>query len=72
MKGRSQARAFYDFYKAEDFQFVYTSALKRTVQSVQDFLLEGIPYRSLSDINEIYWGIHEGQSPNPVLDKFIP
>ena len=66
-KGRSQARAFYDFYKAEDFQFVYTSALKRTVQSVQDFLLEGIPYRSLSDINEISWGIHEGQSPNPVL-----
>src|SRR5687768_4016565 len=42
-KGRSQAEAFYNKYKHVPFDKVYTSALKRSMQSVDLFVKSGIP-----------------------------
>ena len=58
--GRSQAKAFYEAYGQIDFDKVYVSALKRTHQSVQQFIDKGIPYEKLADLNEISWGDREG------------
>ena len=66
-KGRAQSMAFYNAYKYIDFDFVYTSALKRTVQTIHNFLLDGVPYKSLEELNEISWGTHEGKAPEPSL-----
>lgn len=59
-KGYHQAHAFYQAYKDMPFDKVYTSALKRTAQSVQLFLGDGLPHESLSGLNEINWGLKEG------------
>ncbi|UXP31607.1 histidine phosphatase family protein [Reichenbachiella agarivorans] len=58
--GRLQAAAFFEVYKDVKFDKIYTSSLKRTVQSVQGFIDQGIPYESLSGFDEISWGLHEG------------
>ncbi len=65
--GKMQSLAFYKRYKNTKFDFVYCSALKRTFQTVHHFLLDGIPYKSLPELNEMSWGDHEGQSPNQIL-----
>ena len=62
--GQAQAAAFYEVYQHVPFQKIYTSALKRTQQSVQSFLDLGIPHQSLVGLNEISWGVREGKTPN--------
>jgi broad specificity phosphatase PhoE len=59
--GRSQAKAFFDKYKDVPFKKIYTSALKRTTQSVQGFIDLGIPVEALKDFNEISWGSKDGR-----------
>lgn len=66
-EGRNQAEAFFDFYKNEGFELVYTSALKRTKETVQQFLDLNIPHIQSANLNEINWGIHEGKPRNPEL-----
>lgn len=68
--GRAQAAAFFDAYGNVPFDKVYTSALQRTVQSVQSFLDKGIPTESLADLNEISWGNKEGQPITPEEDEY--
>ncbi len=63
--GRMQAQAFFDFYKNHDFELVISSALKRTIQTVEPFLYKKIPFESWAEINEINWGIHEGRKAEP-------
>jgi len=58
--GRKQAQLFYHAYKDTPFEKVYTSSLKRTYESVQSFIEDGIPHESHSGLDEISWGIHEG------------
>ncbi|MFN3529209.1 MAG: histidine phosphatase family protein [Bacteroidia bacterium] len=59
--GQRQARAFYESYKNEGFDFVYTSNLKRTQQTVEAFALEkGLPFKALYCFDEFNWGIYEG------------
>lgn len=60
-KGNLQADAFYAAYKDYPFGVVYTSALKRTHQSVKGFLDSGKPHIVLPELNEISWGIFEGK-----------
>jgi len=60
-KGRLQAKAFFDAYKNVSFDKIYTSSLKRTVESVQPFIDLGIPFVPLEGLNEISWGRKEGQ-----------
>jgi broad specificity phosphatase PhoE len=59
--GRQQAAAFYKQYQHHPFDIVYTSALKRTHQSVAGFLQKGLPHIVLPELNEISWGIFEGK-----------
>jgi probable phosphoglycerate mutase len=61
--GRAQAMAFFQAYQHVPFRKIYTSTLKRTVQTVESFIELGIPYEQLSGLNEISWGIMEGKVP---------
>ncbi len=63
--GYAQAKAFYEAHKHVDFDLVVTSKLRRTHQTVQGFLDKKIPWEQTADVNEISWGIHEGQPQTP-------
>jgi phosphoserine phosphatase len=63
--GQQQAGLFYEAYKAHPFEVVYTSALKRSGQSVSQFLSKGIRHIALPELNEISWGDFEGRAQTP-------
>ena len=67
--GLAQARAFFEVYQHVPFDKVYTSELKRTHQTVADFINIGIPHEIHSGLNEISWGIKEGKIPNSQEDE---
>jgi len=64
-EGRKQASQFYNAYKDVPFDKIYISELKRTQQSIQQFIDLGLPYEKLSGLDELAWGIHEGQPATP-------
>ncbi len=68
--GLAQAQAFFEYYKAIKFDKIYTSKLRRTVQSVQNFIDLGIFYESLEGLNEISWGVKEGKAAHYQEDIF--
>jgi probable phosphoglycerate mutase len=63
-EGRKQARLFFEAYKSVPFDKIYISGLKRTQQSIQQFIDLGIPFEKLSGLDELGWGVHEGQAPS--------
>lgn len=69
-EGVWQRDAFFCAYRHIPFDKVYTSALQRTVQSVQPFLDSGLPHQALPGLNEISWGIHEGKTISPEEDAY--
>jgi broad specificity phosphatase PhoE len=69
-RGRAQAKAFHDAYGNVKFDKIYTSALKRTVQTVQPFIDDGIGYEQLAGLNEISWGSKEGQKITAEEDAY--
>jgi broad specificity phosphatase PhoE len=69
-RGQAQARAFYEAYKHIPFDKVYTSALKRSQQSVAAFIASGIPHEALAGLNEISWGNKEGHKITPSEDEY--
>lgn len=66
-EGRMQAQQFYNAYKSVPFDKIYISELKRTQQSIQPFIDLGLPYEKLAGLDELAWGIHEGQAASPEL-----
>ena len=58
--GRRQAAQFFAAYGHVPFDKVYTSALRRTHESVQQFLDLGRPHEAHAGLNEISWGVREG------------
>jgi len=68
--GQAQADAFYRAYQHVAFDKIYTSALKRTKQSVVNFLQMGLPHESLEGLNEISWGVREGKTPNSMDHEY--
>lgn len=64
-EGRKQADQFYSAYKHVPFDKIYISALKRTQQSIQPFIDLGLPYEKLPGLDELAWGIYEGQPATP-------
>lgn len=68
--GRSQAAMFFQKYKDIPFDTVYTSALKRSQQSVQKFIELGVPHVALVGLNEISWGTKEGHRVTPEEDAY--
>ncbi len=73
--GRWQASRFYEFYKEQNYHHIYTSKLKRAIQSVEGFIDKGIGHTPLEEFNEINWGIMEGRRSSPetalMYDKII-
>ncbi|MCP9234806.1 histidine phosphatase family protein [Lewinella sp. JB7] len=63
--GRHQARHFYERYREVPFDAVLTSSLKRTWETVEGFINDGIPWEKHPDINEMCWGSHEGKLGTP-------
>jgi probable phosphoglycerate mutase len=68
--GRAQAQAFFEMYRDVPFDKVYTSSLKRTAQTVAQFIDKGIPHEVLPGLNEISWGTNEGQKITPEEDAY--
>jgi broad specificity phosphatase PhoE len=68
--GRNQASAFFEKYKDIPFQKIYTSKLKRSVQSVQKFIDKGIPHESYVGFNEISWGDKDGKIVTTADESF--
>jgi broad specificity phosphatase PhoE len=64
-EGRRQASQFFNAYKSVAFDKIYISELKRTQQSIQQFIDLGIPYEKLSGLDELAWGIYEGMPSTP-------
>ncbi len=69
-RGRAQAQAFYDLYKSVPFNKVYVSALKRTKESIKNFIDDGIAFEALAGLNEISWGTKEGFAITPDEDQY--
>jgi broad specificity phosphatase PhoE len=69
-QGRAQAAAFFEAYRHVPFDKVYTSALRRTKESVNAFLELGIPTESLAGLNEISWGVNEGCKITPEENEY--
>jgi len=63
--GRQQAQFFYAAYKDVPFDKIYISELKRTQQSIQPFIDKGIPFEKLPGLDELAWGVHEGEPSTP-------
>jgi probable phosphoglycerate mutase len=64
-EGRRQAQLFHEAYKNIHFDKIYISELKRTQQSIQPFIDDGLPYEKLSGLDELAWGVLEGQPSTP-------
>ncbi len=64
-EGRKQAELFYTAYRHIPFDKIYISELKRTQQSVQQFIDLGLPVEKLSGLDELAWGKYEGQPSTP-------
>src|SRR5215831_10038575 len=59
--GKLQASLFYSAYKNKGFEIIYTSTLRRSHESVAAFVEDGIPWEQHAALDEISWGIYEGQ-----------
>jgi broad specificity phosphatase PhoE len=68
--GRKQAHSFFNLYQNVPFDKVYTSALKRSQQSVHEFIKKGIPHDALVGLNEISWGTKEGHKVTAQEDEY--
>jgi phosphoserine phosphatase len=64
-EGRHQAQQFFESYRDIPFDKIYISELKRTQQSIQQFIDLGIPYEKLAGLDELAWGILEGRESTP-------
>jgi broad specificity phosphatase PhoE len=69
--GIKQANLFYQAYKNTSFDKIYISNLKRTYESVIDFIEDGIPYESQSGFDEISWGEHEGAKASVERNEYL-
>lgn len=67
--GRKQALCFYKKYSEIPFDKIYTSTLKRTHQSVESFIHQGLPWEQLSGLDELDWGKFEGKESNYELKR---
>ncbi|WP_192821220.1 histidine phosphatase family protein [Rufibacter sp. LB8] len=68
--GLWQADKFFQAYRHVKFDKIYTSALQRSVQSVEQFIDLGIPYEQHAGLNEICWGTREGTKITPEEDAY--
>ncbi len=60
-RGRKQACAFYESYRHVRFDKIYVSQLKRTHQTVAQFIKDGIDWEIHYGLDEMCWGDREGR-----------
>lgn len=65
--GKSQGKAFFDYYRDTPFDKIYCTSLKRTYQTVQYFEEIGSEIIVVPELNEFGWGIYEGVESSPEL-----
>jgi broad specificity phosphatase PhoE len=70
-KGKQQALAFFEHFKNESFDKIYSSTLKRTHQSVIHFIEKGLKWSQHDGLNEISWGKREGKTPDASDNKYF-
>ena len=63
--GLAQAEKFFKAYHHLPFDKVYSSELKRTIQSIDHFIKAGFPHEPRPEFNEINWGMFEGLESSP-------
>lgn len=68
--GREQALCFYNAFGKVPFDRIYTSKLKRSVESVALFVKNGASSEAFGGLNEISWGVKEGQPITPEEDAY--
>jgi phosphoserine phosphatase len=69
--GLAQATAFFQKYRNEGFDFVYSSRLKRSKQTIAPFVTElGLPTQALWELDEFNWGVFEGSSFDDFLEDY--
>lgn len=69
--GITQAKSFFKAYHHIEFDKVITSTLKRTHQTVQNFIEAGIPWEQHSGLDELDWGVNEGrEATKEMKDEF--
>ena len=68
--GLRQAEAFFKMYSNIPFKKIYLSGLKRTKQSVQHFIDQGIKYEVMPEFNEISWGERDGKMLTTGVDTY--
>jgi broad specificity phosphatase PhoE len=66
--GRRQAAQFFASFATHPFDALYTSALRRSQQSVEGFIKNGLPHTILPELNEISWGEFEAKGCVPRYD----
>jgi phosphoserine phosphatase len=66
LAGRTQAQLFHAHYKDVPFDWVLTSSLRRTHQTVAPFIKHSpdLDWTKLTELDEISWGAHEGKPSN--------
>lgn len=69
--GQQQAQSFFEYYQHIPFDHIYTSKLKRSIQSVQAFIEKGIPVKQLEGLNEIDWGVFEGKNLQKLANRHL-
>mgnify|MGYP001627175598 CR=1 FL=1 len=60
--GKAQADAFYKAYHHLPFEQIFISELRRTEQTVQPFIDQGLPVKKWAGLDEFNWGMFEGRS----------
>lgn len=66
--GREQSRKLHEYYSQVSFDQIFTSAQKRTQQTISHFV-NGVPPTQLSDFNEMNWGVLEGLKATPEMHQ---
>lgn len=69
--GRAQAEEFYQAYKDQPFDKLYTSNLQRTHQTMAHFIQAGLNWEQLSGLDEMDWGKYEGVESSPEMRVFF-
>lgn len=59
--GKEQSKAFFEHYKDVPFDKIYTSSLNRSIESVKQFIDQGIEWEQSERLNEISWGEFDGE-----------
>lgn len=70
-QGNSQVNKFFEYYKNVPFEVVFSSDLKRSIESVARFREMDIPHVIDPRITEVSWGINEGKVlDSEVMERF--